>query len=73
MRMVFLSCLLGVTVINYLPTRLGGGAILLAASCGLAMREITDGESVGEPIAWCIGLTPWACWLGMAAMRRSKW
>jgi hypothetical protein len=65
MHTVFLACLLGTIVINYLPTRLGGGAALLAFGCGLAMRRIGDGELAHECIAWCIGLAPWVAWLGL--------
>jgi hypothetical protein len=65
MRTIFLASLLGVTVVNYLPTRLAGGAALLALGSGLALSRILDGRGINAPIAWCIGGAPWTAWLGM--------
>jgi hypothetical protein len=68
-RSVFLVCLLGVTVINYLPTRLGLGAVLLSVGCALALRQVCAGEASSETTGWCIGLSPWAAAVGAAYTR----
>jgi hypothetical protein len=70
-RAVFMVILLGTTVVNYLPTRLGGGAVLLGVG---AMRELQPFLSETGPTAlnfgglpwtaWSIGLAPTAAWLG---------
>jgi hypothetical protein len=64
-RTVFLASLLGVTVINYLPTRLGGGAILLGIGSGLELVRLVEEWPVAEPAVWCVALAPWAAWLGL--------
>ncbi len=76
-RTLFLAVLLGVTVVNYLPTRLGLGAVLLGVGCGGELWRIAGGGA-GQPAtvagltptAWCVGLTPWAAWVGLW-LRRS--
>jgi hypothetical protein len=68
-RLLFLGAALGVGVLNYLPTRLGPAALLMAAGCGweiLALARAPAGLSVGpfEPGWLCLGLAPWAGLLG---------
>jgi hypothetical protein len=69
-RTVFLASLLGVTVINYLPTRLGVGAALLGVGCGLALARLTDDLPQSELEVWSVGLAPWLGWLGLVAGRQ---
>ena len=64
-RTVFLASLLGVTVINYLPTRLGAGAVLLGLGCALQLTCLVRGLPIDEKVIWCVGLAPWAGWLGL--------
>jgi hypothetical protein len=64
-RTVFLASLIGITVINYLPTRLAAGAGLLAVGCGLALGRSAGLETNGNMAGWCVGLAPWAAWFGL--------
>ncbi len=65
LRTVFLACLLGVTVINYLPTRLFFGAVLLGIGCGLELAWLVERQAAHEQAVCCIGLAPWLAWLGL--------
>jgi hypothetical protein len=64
-RAVFLGSLIGVTVINYLPTRLGVAAILVAIGCGWNLAGVLSDRSGSGLGGWCIGLAPWAGWIAM--------
>jgi hypothetical protein len=70
-RTVFLASLVGTTVINYLPTRLGPGAALLAVGCGCEFIRVV---AAGAPEVgmWCVGLAPWLGWLGVVTGPRSS-
>jgi hypothetical protein len=70
-RAAFLVVLLGLTIVNYLPTRLGGGAALLGVGAArelqpfLSETGLAPLEFGGLPwTAWSIGLAPTAAWLG---------
>jgi hypothetical protein len=78
-RTAFLTVLLGVTVVNYLPTRLAFGAVLLGVGCALELHRLLSGwadtpvELWGLPFsAWCVGLAPGAAWLGLRVRRRAE-
>jgi hypothetical protein len=71
-RTAFLTVLLGVTVVNYLPTRLAAGAVLLGVGCGWELYPWSGAAVavVGVSIpAWCIWLAPWAAWAGVCVRR----
>ena len=73
--LLFLGATLTVGILNYLPTRLGLSALLLASGCGLEFARLASsrpGEQGGwmEPAAGlCLALAPWAglCLLGRSA------
>ena len=65
MRIIFLSSLVLVTVVNYLPTRLSSAAVLVGVGAGAAVHSIIDAAPLGEFVAWCLGLAPWFGWLGV--------
>ncbi len=74
----FLTATLAVGVLNYLPTRLGLAAVLLAIACGgeaaALLLPANGGGSVGwsEPGAgWLLALVPWAA-LGPRSLRRPR-
>lgn len=61
---LFLSGILGFTCLNYLPTRQGLGAFLLAIACGFEMLRLLgpgDGFDAGPVL---VGLAPWGGLLG---------
>jgi hypothetical protein len=63
---VFLATLIGLTVVNFLPTWLGIGAALFAVGCGIALHDSST-TAPGSPVAsCCLGLAPWAAWAGLA-------
>jgi hypothetical protein len=67
-RAVFLAGTLAVAILNYLPTRLGLAALLLAAGCALEMWTLLDLATVAasaDRLPWtgaCFGLASWAGW-----------
>jgi hypothetical protein len=65
---VLLTALLGVVILNYLPTRAWPGALSLATGCGWAVRWLTFGpEDVAINTALIlVGLAPWLAWAGVA-------
>jgi hypothetical protein len=65
MRTIFLTSLLGITVVNFLLTRLAGGAALLALGSALALSRLEDGRAIDAPVVWCVAGAPWAAWLGV--------
>lgn len=63
-RVLFLIGLQFVTVTNYLPTRLGYGAVLLAVASGLATATLLGhGDSAWDGLF--ASLAPWAAWLNL--------
>jgi hypothetical protein len=70
MRTVFLTSLIGISVINYIPTRLIGGALLLAAGCTVFLSSLCGGAARADLAGWCAGLGPWAAWAGLYVKRR---
>jgi hypothetical protein len=62
-RTAFLASLLGVTLINYMPTRLWPGVIFLVAGCGWGLFQVQRGEPVDGAIGLLVGIAPWAAWL----------
>jgi hypothetical protein len=58
----FLVSLIGLTVINYLPTRLGVGAVALAAGCGFAIHDVLMESSISPAASCFVGIAPWLAW-----------
>jgi hypothetical protein len=72
-RTAFVTLLVGATVINYCPTRLGIGAMALGVACGIALAGLLDGgDAVRPTLAWLIGLAPWLAWIGIPEDRRPQ-
>lgn len=71
--LLFLGATLAVGLLNYLPTRLGPAALLLAVGCGLEFALLVKGEpgasAPGECLAagLCLALS---AWLGLLLLRR---
>jgi hypothetical protein len=66
-RTLFVGVLLAVTVVNYLPTRLGAGAALLGVGCAVEFIHLGS-DTIPAGRTWvmgCIGLAPWAAWAGL--------
>jgi hypothetical protein len=68
-RVLFLAAVLGVGLLNYLPTRLAPGVLLLALGCGWEMLPLAGQGAVPkagpfEPGWLCLGLAPWAGLVG---------
>jgi hypothetical protein len=68
-RVVFLCSTLAVGILNYLPTRLGPAAVLLALGYSLEAWALLSREAAAKEFAttgWlCLGLAPWfglLCW-----------
>jgi len=69
-RWVFLLALIGITVINYLPTRLTAGAAFLGVACAWGMDLLASGAGNRLVIVTCCaGLAPWAAWAGYRVTR----
>ncbi|MBL8799017.1 MAG: hypothetical protein JNM56_34345 [Planctomycetia bacterium] len=68
-RLLFLAGTLGVGILNYLPTRLGLGAMLLATACGLELwswaEPVTRWEARQFVSACLLALAPWTAWLSL--------
>jgi hypothetical protein len=68
---LFLGATLAVPLLNYLPTRLGPGAFLVAAGCGWEMARLVgwipgqDGSGVSPVGLFFLALGPWAAWLSI--------
>ncbi|MCC6418859.1 MAG: hypothetical protein IT429_11545 [Gemmataceae bacterium] len=76
LRLLFLGATLAVGILNYLPTRLAGGALLLALGCGWellvlagASRGLHHVDAAVRPGWLCAALAPWA---GLAGWRRGR-
>jgi hypothetical protein len=70
LRLVFLGATLAVGVLNYLPTRLALGALLLALGGGWEVAALAGGVASPpggdvEPGWLCVGLAPWGTLLGV--------
>jgi hypothetical protein len=63
---LFLAAVLAVPLLNYLPTRLGPGALMLG--CGCALEMVRPEAAVGILL---VGLAPWLAWLGVHRRHRS--
>lgn len=69
-HLLLLGGTLTVGVLNYLPTRLGPAASLLAVACAMEIAALTDGEGPRVPTlsaasAVLAGLAPWAALLSI--------
>ena len=64
--LIFLSIVLAVLVVNYLPTRLGVGALLLGIACGIEVAALArqDVGLLGNVSPWSLALAPWAALAG---------
>lgn len=65
-QLIFLIVTLGVPLLNYLPTRLGPAALLLALGCAVEVVALAGYER--GPIAGCC-LTAAAPWVGLVCIR----
>ncbi len=70
---LFLTVTLLVPLLNYLPTRLAPGVVLVAAGCAWEMLRLMEWVS----LSWMpslglllLALGPWAAWIGLANRRR---
>jgi hypothetical protein len=68
-RTVFLAATLAVGILNYLPTRLAAGALLLGLGCALEIVAVLEADNVGhtaEVRGWLLlGCAPWAAYGAM--------
>jgi hypothetical protein len=69
-QQIFLAGTLLVSVLNYLPTRLGPQAVVVAAGCGWEMLRL-EGWIAPTHLPWLslflLALTPWAAWIALAS------
>jgi hypothetical protein len=68
-RVLFLAGTLAVGVLNYLPTRLGPAALLLALGCGLELASVLPPDMVPDGLrpalpagGLLLALSPWAAY-----------
>jgi hypothetical protein len=68
-RVLFLAGILAVGVLNYLPTRLGPAALLLALGCGLELASVLPRDMVPDGLrpalplgGLLLALVPWAAY-----------
>jgi hypothetical protein len=68
-HLIFLAIILAVLVLNYLPTRLGVGGLLLAVACGIEVAVLAqcDVGALAALAPWLLGLAPWA------ALAMTRW
>jgi hypothetical protein len=63
-RAAFLGAILAVGLLNYLPTRLAPGVLLLAVGCGLELGALVGREGADGPwlavAGLAVGVAPWA-------------
>jgi hypothetical protein len=61
-RAVFLGATLAVGVLNYLPTRLAPGAVLLGLGSALEVATLSGAPTLPDPasVGLALGLAPWA-------------
>jgi hypothetical protein len=62
-RTVFLASLIGTTVINYLPTRLVVGAVLISVGATWDLACLASEQPVDEIVMWCVGFGTWLAWI----------
>ena len=66
-RGIFLSATLAVSILNYLPTRLGLAAIILAGAVAVEMTQLIQGRAsepaLVPPVTALLALVPWAGYL----------
>lgn len=67
-RLIFLAGLIGVVLVNYLPTRYWPGAGLLGVACGLALSRWYGCMTADVEYA-AAGLAPWTAWLSARLTR----
>jgi hypothetical protein len=67
---IFLAVTLLVPVLNYLPTRLGLGAVFTAAGCGWEMMRLWGWTALPWLSLFLLALAPWTAWMAVA-LRRS--
>jgi hypothetical protein len=64
-RMVFLGILLAMTLVNYLPTRMRWGVILLAGAVIVEFLHLWNNERQNDHWHFIlVGASPWAAWMG---------
>lgn len=66
---IFLALTLLVSILNYLPTRLGPSAVLTAAGCGWEMIRLWGWDLPGWGLL-LLALVPWIAWSALA-MRKA--
>jgi hypothetical protein len=76
-RVLFLAGTLAVGVLNYLPTRLGPAALLLALGCALELASVLPRDTVPEAVrpvlpagGLLLALSPWAAYTPTRARPR---
>jgi hypothetical protein len=65
-RVVFLCATLAVGVLNYLPTRLGPAALLVAGGCAWEVTVLLAPETPAGPGWLLLAGGPWVGWIGWA-------
>jgi hypothetical protein len=64
-RLIFLAILLGVTLINYLATRMRWGVILLAGGVVIEFLHLWNNERpIDQWHFFLVGASPWLAWVG---------
>jgi hypothetical protein len=63
-RVVFLCATLAVGVLNYLPTRLGPAALLVAGGCAWEVTVLLAPETPAGPGWLLLAGAPWVGWIG---------
>jgi hypothetical protein len=71
-RVIFLAATLVVGILNYLPTRLAAGALLLGVGCGLEVAALVQADDLAQapaaanrPAWFLLACAPWAAWAGL--------
>lgn len=67
--LLFVSAVLAVGVLNYLPTRLGWAALLTALGCGYEIAQLSERFLTQGPRVWSVlwlGLVPWVALAGVS-------
>jgi hypothetical protein len=65
-HLLFLAAALAVPLLNYLPTRLGPAAVVLASGCGAILGSLAGPtpEWLQEAGMGLVAVAPWLAWLG---------
>jgi hypothetical protein len=69
-RTAFLAVLIGTTVTNYLPTRLGPAAVLVGLGAGWQLARMAGNPPPADVAVVSVGLAPWVGFWEWAAGRR---